>query len=422
MNLSALELHDATIQTSNQSAGTAPGEHYPIELEFPDIRAFAEGNAGVPYVYTFDSGVPGPPAVCVDLTILPGRLCRSPSEQGRGVLTSKVIRLTARAWIAPCAAVLMTASTALAQVPESDVLAPGGVTVGMTPEEARDALAAAGWGQKSKCEYHLGPQGMPGSPRVNFFTASQGGSCKDGEPIRHIQYKYRGERAIGGAAAVDRLNAEIGGPAACKDPVTERTAQCAWNIPAEFPLVNLIDLDVAAQFLTLHVYAVPNLDRPHTPSKPLDAAFDPMTPAIMTDPLAPGGLKVEMPLDEAEQVLAAAGYTKSRSSISCTWSLERKYELETQITLQTKNELGQTTRCVEGEPIHNITFRKIEHPAARRRAGARGYKTGLQAAAPRAFHHGRGRNIRREDRADGRERTAGALTQRGECAGALAGC
>jgi predicted deacylase len=33
---------------------------YPIEVVFPDIRPYAEGNPGIPYVFTFDSGVPGP--------------------------------------------------------------------------------------------------------------------------------------------------------------------------------------------------------------------------------------------------------------------------------------------------------------------------------------------------------------------------
>lgn len=56
------------MQTSKQTAGPAPGEHYPIELEFPDIRAFAEGNSGIPYVYTFDSAVPGPHVMVNALT------------------------------------------------------------------------------------------------------------------------------------------------------------------------------------------------------------------------------------------------------------------------------------------------------------------------------------------------------------------
>lgn len=37
----------------------AEREAYPIEVDFPDISAYAEGNAGLPYAYTFDSGVPG---------------------------------------------------------------------------------------------------------------------------------------------------------------------------------------------------------------------------------------------------------------------------------------------------------------------------------------------------------------------------
>lgn len=56
------------MQTSKQSAGTAPGGHYPIELEFPDIRAYADGNAGIPYVFTYDSGVPGPHVMVNALT------------------------------------------------------------------------------------------------------------------------------------------------------------------------------------------------------------------------------------------------------------------------------------------------------------------------------------------------------------------
>lgn len=56
------------MQTSNQAAGIAAGEHYPIELEFPDIRAFAEGNSGIPYVYTFASGAPGPHVMVNALT------------------------------------------------------------------------------------------------------------------------------------------------------------------------------------------------------------------------------------------------------------------------------------------------------------------------------------------------------------------
>lgn len=40
--------------------GGGPIVHYPIELDLPDIRPYAEGNCGIPYVFTFDSGVPGP--------------------------------------------------------------------------------------------------------------------------------------------------------------------------------------------------------------------------------------------------------------------------------------------------------------------------------------------------------------------------
>jgi predicted deacylase len=43
-------------------------EAYPIELSFPDIRPYAEGNTGIPYVHTFDSGLPGPHVMVCALT------------------------------------------------------------------------------------------------------------------------------------------------------------------------------------------------------------------------------------------------------------------------------------------------------------------------------------------------------------------
>jgi len=33
---------------------------YPVDVEFPDLSPYAAGNTGIPYVYTFDSGVDGP--------------------------------------------------------------------------------------------------------------------------------------------------------------------------------------------------------------------------------------------------------------------------------------------------------------------------------------------------------------------------
>jgi len=56
------------MHTTHQAVGTAAGEHYPIELEFPNLRAFSEGNTGIPYVYTFDSGVSGPHVMVNALT------------------------------------------------------------------------------------------------------------------------------------------------------------------------------------------------------------------------------------------------------------------------------------------------------------------------------------------------------------------
>lgn len=41
---------------------------YPVEVEFPDIRPYFAGNIGIPYVYHFDSGEPGPHVMINALT------------------------------------------------------------------------------------------------------------------------------------------------------------------------------------------------------------------------------------------------------------------------------------------------------------------------------------------------------------------
>lgn len=41
---------------------------YPVELDPPDLSPFAAGNSGVPYLYTFDSGEPGPHVMVNALT------------------------------------------------------------------------------------------------------------------------------------------------------------------------------------------------------------------------------------------------------------------------------------------------------------------------------------------------------------------
>jgi|SRR5450830_1263542 len=43
-------------------------ERYPIEVDFPDLSHFEAGNTGVPYVYSFDSGVAGPHTMINALT------------------------------------------------------------------------------------------------------------------------------------------------------------------------------------------------------------------------------------------------------------------------------------------------------------------------------------------------------------------
>jgi len=56
------------MQTTHQTPGSGTDGHYPIELEFPDIRPYAEGNGTIPYLWSFDSGVPGPHVMINALT------------------------------------------------------------------------------------------------------------------------------------------------------------------------------------------------------------------------------------------------------------------------------------------------------------------------------------------------------------------
>jgi len=68
---------------------------YPIEITFPEIGAHAAGNAGVPYVHTFDSGIHGPHVMINALThgnevcgaIVVDALLRAQLKPRRGRLT-----------------------------------------------------------------------------------------------------------------------------------------------------------------------------------------------------------------------------------------------------------------------------------------------------------------------------------------------
>jgi predicted deacylase len=47
---------------------TATRPAYPIDVAFPDLHPYAAGNGGIPYLYTYDSGVPGPHVMVNALT------------------------------------------------------------------------------------------------------------------------------------------------------------------------------------------------------------------------------------------------------------------------------------------------------------------------------------------------------------------
>jgi len=47
---------------------TATLPAYPVEVAFPDLHPYAAGNSGIPWLYTYDSGVPGPHVMINALT------------------------------------------------------------------------------------------------------------------------------------------------------------------------------------------------------------------------------------------------------------------------------------------------------------------------------------------------------------------
>jgi len=84
-------------------------EIYPIEVDFPDIAAHAPGNTGIPYVYTFDSGVAGPHVMINALThgnevcgaIVVDELLRARLRPRRGRLTLSFANVAAYACFDP---------------------------------------------------------------------------------------------------------------------------------------------------------------------------------------------------------------------------------------------------------------------------------------------------------------------------------
>ena len=51
-----------------------PSEEYPVEIQPVDIQPYRQGNTGIDYAWTFDSGRPGP-HVMVNAVIHGNELC-----------------------------------------------------------------------------------------------------------------------------------------------------------------------------------------------------------------------------------------------------------------------------------------------------------------------------------------------------------
>lgn len=74
---------------------TSKFKHYPIELPFPDISVWKEGNCGVHYIHHFDSGIPGKHAMIMSLVhgnevsgaLVVDRLLRDGFKPKQGKLT-----------------------------------------------------------------------------------------------------------------------------------------------------------------------------------------------------------------------------------------------------------------------------------------------------------------------------------------------
>jgi predicted deacylase len=95
---------------SNETNHANHANHtYPIEIEFPDISAHAEGNTGIAYVHTFDSGTPGPHVMINALThgnevcgaIVVDALLRAGLRPRRGKLTLSFANVDAYARFDP---------------------------------------------------------------------------------------------------------------------------------------------------------------------------------------------------------------------------------------------------------------------------------------------------------------------------------
>ncbi|MFT4435537.1 succinylglutamate desuccinylase/aspartoacylase family protein [Caballeronia sp. 15715] len=88
---------------------STPTENYPIEVTFPDISVHAKSESGIPYVHTFDSGVPGPHVMINALThgnevcgaIVVDALLRLKLRPRRGRLTLSLANVEAYASFDP---------------------------------------------------------------------------------------------------------------------------------------------------------------------------------------------------------------------------------------------------------------------------------------------------------------------------------
>src|SRR5277367_5304043 len=61
-------LHRLRMDTLMTTQSPQQDHAYPVDVEFPDLSGYTAGNTGIPYVYTFDSGVAGPHVMINALT------------------------------------------------------------------------------------------------------------------------------------------------------------------------------------------------------------------------------------------------------------------------------------------------------------------------------------------------------------------
>lgn len=277
-------------------------------------------------------------------------------------------------WLVPAFLTSMSACAGAADAPASDpFLAPAGIVLGMKLSEAQAAAKAAGFVEKGACAWSKST-----GEQVRLETG-ESQRCAAEAPVIRIDYRWKREALLDAGSVVEDLSGRFGEEAACK-ALLAGNAQCAWNKPANYPLVHVADVDVVGKTVHLTLNAVVDLQRTNTFVGEYPKAFDPLAGIGELDPLSPGGVAIGAPIKDVRESLIAAeftpaGYSAGHGESACAWTFERKYEVEARIQVRatiTHNGAARTT-CEDGAIIEHVEYQKTDYrPAAFAKAPAAG--------------------------------------------------